>query len=168
MCNESELSLDQQAECSSYAPGNSSIANVTWNGTTAYLNFVGYGSTTVDSTAHDCVYQYNFDTGQCDCTVTPLPVQPQIEARSRQTKWAVLIYQNSTQNLCPSGTAAELDRSYKAYDDFGRIDLLQFWRLNETVTSQSNCNVTTGGSVISDSFMDGIANCTANCTFTST
>ena len=128
-----------------WSPSDSSIASVTWNGSTAYLNFVGYGSTRVDSTSHDCVEQYNFDTGQCDCTPTPLPVQTPVEALARQTKWAAVTADTPAgYAFCPSN--ALRDRIYRGLDDYGYIPFILTWRLNETITSQSHCGtIVTGG-----------------------
>lgn len=140
-----------------WSPGDSSIASVTWNGNTAYLNFVGYGSTTVSSTSNDCVYQYN-EAGQCDCTTTPFPVQTPVQARGRQTKWVAVTTDSTTgYSFCPSRTLR--DRIYRGLDDFGYIPFRLSWILNETVTSKSsNCgDIGTGGTLTGVNFEDQIS-----------
>jgi hypothetical protein len=67
-----------------FEPDDSSVATVSMDqqSGSVTMNLIGAGSTTVNATSTDCVYQYNWDTGECDCNVTPLPVatppQPQV------------------------------------------------------------------------------------------
>jgi hypothetical protein len=83
-------------------------------------------------------------------------------------KYVVLNSSTNIQGMCIPSPVPGVERDYFAYDaNNNRLPMSLNWKLNETVTSASNCNVTTDGTADSVDFPDTIYNCKANCTFES-
>lgn len=143
-----------------WAPVNSSIAWVTFSSGSFFMNFGTAGGTTVNTTSHDCVY--NFDDSGCGCTLLPFAAAAAPQARTRVPKWVALVFDDTVgTDFCPSRPLRK--RNYQGLDDFGYITFPLNWRLNEALTFKDpSCGTVGTGSTLNNqvTFPDRI---TINC-----
>ncbi|MCI0534122.1 MAG: hypothetical protein L0Z50_02725 [Verrucomicrobiales bacterium] len=134
-----------------WAPVNSSIAWVTATWGSFKMNFGSAGGTTVNTTSHDCTYEFDFDSQSCVCTELPFAAAAAPQARTRVPKWVALTFDDATVDPLCSPRALQ-KRTYTGLDDFGYITFNLNWRLNEALTfKHSSCGTVGTGSTLNDS-----------------
>jgi hypothetical protein len=127
---------------------------------------VGGGTASISATVTGFTYTYDHTLQECFEHSKTLSASSTCDVM--MPKYVVLNSSTSIQGLCIPSPPPGVERDYSAYDaNLLKLPMSLNWKLNETVTSQSNCGVKTDGSASSPDFVDDIYNCQAGCTFQS-